>query len=366
MAGNSIGTLLRLTTFGESHGKLMGGVLDGLPAGIIPDFDYVSHQLMRRATAGSFYASQRKEPDEVEYVSGLFEGKTTGAPLAFLVRNHDQHSADYDHLRDVFRPGHADVTYQMKYGIRDHRGGGRASARETISWVVAGSLVGSWLRAQGIRITGFVSAIGDISMKEEPAQVEAVDVLVSDVGCPDHDTSAMMIQRLHEVADAGDTLGGVITVLIDGVPPGLGDPVFDKFQADMGKACLNLNAVKGFEIGEGFRSASMLGSEYKDIFSGLDANGRPLFQSNRAGGILGGITTGQQIRFRVAFKPISSTRLPSPVIDAKGTTKQTAIAGRHDVCPVPRAVPILESLASLVLADHLLRQSVGGQLGVRN
>ncbi|MDR1544324.1 MAG: chorismate synthase [Prevotellaceae bacterium] len=329
---NSFGKNIVLTTFGESHGKAVGGVIDGFPANFSVNFQAINTELQRRKTESFPFFSQRKEADEVEFFSGIFEGKTTGAPVAFLVKNTDTQSADYEDLKDVFRNGHADFTCQAKYGIRDYRGGGRASARETVARVVAGALAKQFLAKQEIFIDGFVSQIGQISLTEEQSKQK-------------------MLAEIQKAQEEQDSVGGVVSCVIKGVPAGVGEPVFDKLQARLAYAMLSIPTVKGFDYGCGFDSAKMLGSEMNDVF--VYENARIATKTNRCGGILGGISTGGDIFFRVAFKPVSSIGKIQQSVDLQGNTRQYQIKGRHDVCIVPRAVPIVEAMAALVLIDFI-------------
>jgi chorismate synthase len=354
MAGNSTGTLFRLTTFGESHGTALGGVIDGCPAGLVINTEFIQHELDRRRPGQSELTTPRSEHDQIEFLSGVFEGRATGAPLAFVVRNSDQRSFDYDTLREVYRPSHADFTYDMKYGFRDHRGGGRSSARETLARVAGGAVARLLLQQNGISITAWVSAIGGIATERTFTLEELAGVDHSPVRCPDLRVSERMAELITRLQAEGDTTGGIIECQVDGVPAGLGEPVFDKLQADLAKAMMNINTAKAFEYGEGFQAAAMKGSEHNDPFA-TDPEGRITTLSNHSGGIQGGISNGSPIRFRVAFKPIATLRQPQPTVNQKGESIQLSVKGRHDVCVVPRAVPIVEAMAALVLADHLLR-----------
>lgn len=352
MAGNTIGRMLRLTSFGESHGSMIGGVIDGFPSGFPVDINLIQEALNRRAPGNQTFSTPRKEPDIVEFVSGLFEGKSTGAPIAFLIKNTSQKSADYNHLRDVYRPSHADFTYEKKYGNYDHRGGGRSSARETAVRVTAGALCGQLLHHFGVSITGYVSQIGSLTIPVSYKELDLGKIESSPLRCPDPITEQLMNAYLEEIKEAGDSAGGVVTCVIKGVPPGLGEPVFDKVQALLGAAMLSINAVKGFDYGEGFSATAMKGSKHNDTFSAEDGNIHP--ETNHAGGVLGGISTGQDIYFRVAFKPVSSIGKPQQTVDKQGKPIELNIGGRHDVCIVPRAVPIVEAMAALVITDLML------------
>ncbi len=359
MAGNTFGTVFRLTTFGESHGKAIGGIIDGCPAGVFLNPDFIQYCLNRRRPGQSGTSSPRQESDLIEIMSGVFEGRTTGAPIAFSIQNKDPRPEDYDHLKDVFRPSHADFSWDAKYGFRDHRGGGRSSARETTARVAGGSIAQLMLNQSGISIIAWVSAIGPIHTGNTISGFDLKAIESNAVRCPDHDAAQRMIQHLEELKAAGDTTGGIITCLIKGVPAGLGEPVFDKFQADLAKAMLSINAVKGFEYGSGFSGSTMRGSEHNDIPRDLsrDESGNMFLrtQTNYSGGIQGGITTGEDVFFRVAFKPVATLMKNQQTIDKSGKSVILQGKGRHDVCVVPRAVPIVEAMTALVMADHYLR-----------
>lgn len=347
MAGNTFGRMFRLTTFGESHGEAIGGVIDGCPSGIMLDMDAVQNELNRRKPGQSAIVTQRKEADEVQFLSGIFEGKTTGAPIGFIVPNTNQKSEDYSHIKDVYRPSHADYTYEKKYGIRDYRGGGRSSARETVSRVVGGAIAKQLM--PDVKINAFVSSVGDIFINKP---YQALDFSLTEsnaVRCPDVATAAKMEDYIKEVRKAGDTVGGTITCVLQNVPVGLGEPVFDKLHAELGKAMLSINAVKGFEYGSGFCGARMKGSEHNDLFNPDGST-----KSNLSGGIQGGISNGMDIYFRVAFKPVATIMQAQQTIDSKGNEVEMKGRGRHDACVVPRAVPIVEAMAALVLADFYL------------
>lgn len=345
MAGNTIGKLFRLTTFGESHGEAIGGVIDGCPPGIELDFEAIQNELNRRKPGQSSIVTQRKEDDEVQFLSGLFEGKTTGAPIGFIVPNTNQKSEDYSHIKDVYRPSHADYVYDKKYGIRDYRGGGRSSARETISRVVGGAIAKQVIHE--IKINAFVSSVGDIFI-DKPYQALDFSLTESNaVRCPDMATAARMEEYIKQIRKEGDTIGGTITCVIQNVPVGLGEPVFDKLHADLGKAMLSINAVKGFEYGSGFCGARMKGSEHNDLF-----NPDGTTKTNLSGGIQGGISNGMDIYFRVAFKPVATIMQTQQTIDNTGNIVEMQGKGRHDPCVVPRAVPIVEAMAALTLADY--------------
>ncbi|CAM3307756.1 Chorismate synthase [Flavobacterium longum] len=347
MAGNTFGTFFKLTTFGESHGTAIGGVIEGCPPGLAISIEAIQRELDRRRPGQSAIVTQRKEPDQVQFLSGIFEGKATGTPIGFTIANQDQHSADYSHIKDVYRPGHADYVYEQKYGLRDYRGGGRSSARETACRVVAGALAKQILPE--VKINAFVSSVGDIFI-DKPYQ--ALDFSQTDsnpVRCPDSATAARMMQLIAEVKAQGDTVGGTVTCVLQNVPVGLGEPVFDKLHAELGKAMLSINAVKGFEYGSGFCGARMKGSEHNDAY-----NPDGTTKTNLSGGIQGGISNGMDIYFRVAFKPVSTIMQPQQTIDASGNTISMEGKGRHDPCVVPRAVPIVEAMAAIVLADFYL------------
>lgn len=354
MSANTFGTIFRLTTFGESHGVALGGIIDGCPSGVIIDMEFIQHELNRRRPGQSDMTTPRDESDTIEVLSGVFEGKSTGTPIAFMIRNRDHHSFDYDHLRDAYRPSHADFTYDSKYGFRDYRGGGRSSARETLSRVAGGAVAKLLLQNSGIRIGAYVSSIGEIVTSHEFRLDELNSLELSPVRCPDEDASAKMVELITQLKQEGDTTGGIITCIITGVPAGLGEPVFDKLQADLAKAAMSINTAKGFEYGEGFQATAMRGSNHNDIFT-TGGQGEITTKTNHSGGIQGGISNGSDIVFRVAFKPIATIKQTQPSVNSKGEPIQLAAKGRHDVCVVPRAVPIVEAMAALVIADHLLR-----------
>ncbi len=354
MAGNTFGQAFRVTTFGESHGEMIGVVIDGCPAGLEVDLDLIQHDLDRRKPGQSRITTQRKESDRARFVSGIFEGKTTGAPIAAVIANEDQRSKDYAHLAQSFRPSHADFTYEKKYGTRDHRGGGRSSARETAARVVAGALAKCLLRTQGVEIQAYVSQVGSILLSKPYGQLTIAVAESNLVRCPDPETAARMIALIESVKKEGDTVGGVISCVAKGVPLGLGEPVFDRLHADLGKAMLSINAVKGFEYGSGFSGVALRGSEHNDEFvQGQDGQVRTL--TNHSGGIQGGISNGMEIYFRVAFKPVATLMKSQASIDRDGNSVVVEGKGRHDPCVVPRAVPIVEAMAALTLADHWLR-----------
>lgn len=352
MAGNTFGHLLRLTTFGESHGPLIGGVIDGFPSGFPVDMQALMSEMERRRPGKGDFASPRKESDVPEFVSGLFEGKTTGAPLAFLIRNTNAQSADYKALKDVYRPSHAAYSWHAKYGHYDYRGGGRASARETAVRVAAGAVCKQLLAFKGIRILGYTVQIGPIKAKVDALKVQPSDIEASALYCPDPAAEKQMIGLLQKVSEDGDSAGGVVEVIITGLPAGLGEPVFDKLQADLAKAMLSINAAKGFSYGEGYHSAELPGSQHNDPFEKVGNKVKPA--SNHAGGILGGISTGEPVLFSVAFKPVSSIKSTQNTVDKQGNPLELSVKGRHDITIVPRAVAVVEAMAALVVADHML------------
>ncbi len=350
---NTFGNIFRVTTFGESHGAGIGGVIDGMPAGIEVDLDFIQSELDRRKPGQSALTTARKEGDKVELLSGTFEGKTTGCPIGFLVRNTNQHSQDYENLRNVYRPSHADYTYSQKYGIRDHRGGGRSSARETISRVVAGAFAKLALRQLGIGIQGYTSQVGDIALDRDYTCYDLSLTETNAVRCPDPEKAKEMEQLILEVKADGDTIGGVVTCVIKGCPIGLGEPAFGKLHASLGCAMLSINAVKGFEYGEGFAGAGQRGSQQNDLFR-RDERGGIRTQTNHSGGIQGGISNGEDIYFRVLFKPVATQLRPQPTLTTEGEEITLQARGRHDPCVLPRAVPVVEAMAACVILDHYL------------
>ena len=347
MAGNSFGTLFKLTTFGESHGSAIGGVIDGCPAGLKIDFNSLKKDMVRRMPGQSKITTSRKEPDAVQFLSGIFEGITTGTPLAFIIENTNQKSKDYSHIKDVYRPSHADYTFEKKFGHRDYRGGGRASARETACRVVAGAIAKQLIK--NIKITAFVSSVGNININKPYQDLDFNKIEATIVRCPDLQVADKMIQKIEEVKKTGDTLGGTVMCVLQNVPIGLGEPVFDKLHAQLGKAMLSINAVKGFEYGAGFCATSMKGSEHNDLF-----NEDGTTQTNLSGGIQGGISNVMDIYFRLAFKPVATLIQQQQALNSEGNLVQMKGKGRHDPCVVPRAVPIVEAMAALVLADFSL------------
>ena len=347
MAGNSFGHLFRLTTFGESHGKALGGIIDGCPAGIELDLEQIQLELNRRKPGQSAIVTQRKEPDTVEIYSGVFEGKTTGTPIGFAIHNTNQKSKDYSHIKDSYRPSHADYVYDKKYGFRDYRGGGRSSARETASRVVAGAIAKQFLN--DIKINAFVSQVGEMKLNKPYQELDFSKIESNAVRCPDTEMAQQMEDYIKSIKKEGDTIGGVITCVIQNVPIGLGEPVFDKLHARLGEAMLSINAVKGFEYGSGFDGVAMKGSEHNDAF-----NSDGTTKTNRSGGVQGGISNGMDIYFSVAFKPVATVLQSYETINNEGEMITTQGKGRHDPCVVPRAVPIVEAMAALVLADYSL------------
>ncbi len=347
MAGNSFGTLFKLTTFGESHGTAIGGVIDGCPAGIELDMEMIQEEMNRRKPGQSAIVTQRKEPDTVVFYSGIFEDKTTGVPIGFAIHNTNQKSHDYSHIKETYRPSHADYVYDQKYGHRDYRGGGRSSARETASRVVAGAIAKQML--SGIKINAFVSSVGEIALDKSYHELDFSLIESNPVRCPDPAKAAEMEAKIKEIRKEGDTIGGTVTCVLQNVPVGLGEPVFDKLHAELGKAMLSINAVKGFEYGSGFEGAKMKGSEHNDIFN---ADGTT--KTNLSGGIQGGISNGMDIYFSVAFKPVATIMQKQETINKDGDIVEMQGKGRHDPCVVPRAVPIVEAMAALVLADYYL------------
>ena len=346
---NTFGQIFRLTTFGESHGAAIGGVVDGMPAGVEIDIDFIQQELNRRRPGQSAITTSRKEPDQVELLSGVFEGRSTGCPIGFIVRNQNQHSSDYDNMRQLFRPSHADYTYYIKYGTRDHRGGGRSSARITISRCVAGALAKLALRQLGIDIYAYTSQVGHIALERDYHQYDLSQTETNAVRCPYADKAKQMIELIEQVKAEGDTIGGVITCVVKGCPPGLGEPEAHKLHADLGAAMLSINAVKGFEYGEGFAGVNQRGSEQNDVFiPGITT------KTNHSGGIQGGISNGQDIYFRVAFKPVATLLQTQNTVDINGQATTLTARGRHDPCVLPRAVPVVEAMTAMTIFDHFL------------
>lgn len=343
-----IGNIFSLTTFGESHGKAIGGIIEGCPAGVKLDMEQIQNELDRRRPGQSKIVTQRKESDKVEFLSGILDGVTLGTPIGFIIHNEDSKSKHYEHLKENYRPSHADFTYDKKYGIRDHRGGGRASARETANWVVAGAIAKQVLEPIGIDITAYVDQVGAVKLSEEPVFSEIENNIVR---CAHKDTADKMISLIEEVRKSGDTVGGAITCVIEHVPPGLGEPVFDKLHASLGKAMLSINAVKGFQIGSGFDAIEQSGSEHNDIFNEDGST-----KTNNSGGVQGGISNGMPIQFRVAFKPVATIMMEQESVNQQGEQITLKAEGRHDPCVVPRAVPIVEALSAMIILDFYLLQ----------
>lgn len=351
MAGNSFGNLFKLTTFGESHGDAIGGIIDGCPAGLELDFEAIQKEMNRRKPGQSEIVTQRKEPDVVKFLSGIFEGQTTGTPIGFLIENTNQKSKDYSHIKDVYRPSHADYTYEKKYGIRDYRGGGRSSARETASRVVAGAIAKQLINS--IKINAYTSSVGSLFLEKPYQELDFNKIEANAVRCPDEAVAAQMIAKIKAIKKEGDTIGGTVTCVIQNMPVGLGEPVFDKLHAELGKAMLSINAVKGFEYGSGFCGAQMKGSAHNDLF-----NEDGTTKTNLSGGIQGGISNGMDIYFRVAFKPVATIIQKQNTIDNQGHIIEMQGKGRHDPCVVPRAIPIVEAMAALVIADFWLLHKI--------
>jgi chorismate synthase len=349
---NTFGTLFRLTTFGESHGAAIGGVVDGMPPGIDIDMAFIQQELNRRRPGQSQITTSRQEPDQVELLSGVFEGKSTGCPIGFIVRNQNQHSQDYENMRCLFRPSHADYTYYNKYGIRDHRGGGRSSARITISRCVGGALAKLVLQRQGISVQAYTSQVGSIALERDYHRYDLSLTETNAVRCPDLEKAVQMEEYIAKVKAEGDTIGGIITCVIKGCPTGLGEPEFGKLHAALGAAMLSINAVKGFEYGEGFDGVTSRGSEQNDVF--VPSEGGISTATNHSGGIQGGISNGQDICFRVAFKPVATILQEQQTIDLEGNPTTFTAHGRHDPCVLPRAVPVVEAMASMTVLDNLL------------
>jgi len=353
MAGSSYGNVFRISTFGESHGAAIGVVVDGCPAGLAIDEGYIQSELDRRRPGQSAIVTQRKESDTVQILSGIFEGKSTGTPIAMVIPNTDARSQDYSHIADAFRPSHADFTWQSKFGMRDHRGGGRSSARETAARVAAGAIAKLFLMENGVSVSGYVSQVGQLKLGQP---YQALNLLLTEsnpVRCPDPEMAMQMEVLIREVRKAGDTIGGVVSCVIQNCPAGLGEPVFDKLHADLGKAILSINACKGFEYGSGFEGVALRGSEHNDAF--YNDGGVIKTRTNHSGGIQGGISNGMDIYFRAAFKPVATIVAEQESVNEQGEPAVVTGKGRHDPCVLPRAVPIVEAMAALVVADHLLR-----------
>jgi chorismate synthase len=354
---NTFGNIFKLTSFGESHGAAIGGVIDGCPAGLDVDFDFVQQELDRRKPGQSSFTTPRKENDTVAFLSGIYEGKTTGTPIGFLVRNNNQHSSDYDDLKEVYRPSHADYTFRAKYGYRDHRGGGRSSARETIARCVAGAIAKLVLRDLGIGITAYTSQAGNIRLDKPYTELDFGRIETNPVRCPDPEVAEEMMRLIEEVRAEGDTIGGVISCVCRNVPVGLGEPVFGKLHAALGSAMLSINAAKGFEYGMGFEGVQHKGSEVNDVFYRTD-EGRIATKTNYSGGIQGGISNGEDIYFRVAFKPIATLLREQDTVNIRAEEVKLKANGRHDSCVLPRAVPVVEAMAAMVLLDFYLLNKV--------
>lgn len=354
LAGSTFGSVFRITTFGESHGTAVGVILDGCPAGLEIDEHFIQSELDRRRPGQSAIVTQRKEADKVQVLSGIFEGKATGMPIAMAIYNEDARSKDYSHIADAFRPSHADFTFQSKYGIRDYRGGGRSSARETAARVAAGAIAKLLLRKEGMAVDAYVSQVGPLILNKNWTELDLAQTENNPVRCPDPVMAAEMEDLIREIRKAGDTIGGVVSCIIRGVPPGLGEPVFDKLHADLGKAILSINACKGFEYGSGFAGVAMRGSEHNDAF--YNDEGLIRTRTNFSGGIQGGISNGMEIYFRAAFKPVATIVPEQSSVNQAGESVTITGKGRHDPCVLPRAVPIVEAMAALTLADHWLRR----------
>ena len=354
---NSFGNIFKLTSFGESHGEAVGGVVDGMPPGIHIDLDFIQSELNRRRPGQSALTTSRKEPDKVEFLSGVFEGKSTGCPIGFIVRNTSQRSGDYDNLRQLFRPSHADYTYHEKYGIRDHRGGGRTSARITIARCVGGALAKLALRQLGIVVSAYTSKIGEYQLDKDYRKYDLTKVESNAVRCPDSNIAEKMETLIKNAKGIGDSIGGIVTCVVKGCPAGLGEPEFGKLHAALGHAMLTINAVKGFEYGEGFAGVTARGSEQNDVFLPQEGGGIAV-KTNHSGGIQGGLSNGQPIYFRVAFKPVATLLREQQTVDDQGKSVTLKARGRHDPCVLPRAVPIVEAMAAMVIADNFLLYSI--------
>ncbi len=352
--GSTFGKIFKIATFGESHGAGIGVVIEGCPAGVVFDTEFIQSELTRRKPGQSRITTQRKETDEFQVFSGVFDGKTTGTPLALFIPNTDQRSKDYSHIAARFRPSHADYTYQVKYGIRDYRGGGRSSARETAARVAAGALAKMILKGLGVTVQAFVSQVGPVKLEKPYQELDLDEAEKNDVRCPDPELAGEMFRFIDETRKRGDSVGGVVSCVAAGVPAGWGEPVFDKLHAELGKAMLSINAVKGFEYGSGFAGVEMYGSQHNDAYY-KTASGKVRTRTNYSGGIQGGISNGEDIYFRVAFKPVATIMQDQESIDAAGEEVIVSGKGRHDPCVVPRAVPIVEAMAALVLVDFYLR-----------
>ncbi len=356
MAGNTFGQAFRITTFGESHGVAIGVIVDGCPAGVPIDETFIQQELDRRRPGQSKIVTQRNESDSAQILSGVFEGKSTGHPIALVIYNEDQRSNDYSHIADKFRPSHADFTYQSKYGHRDYRGGGRSSARETAARVAGGAIAKMMLHTEGVSVNAYVSQVGSLKTEKPYNLLDFNEIETTPVRCPDLDMAEKMIALIQEVKKAGDTIGGVTTCVIKGCPVGLGEPAFDKLHADLAKAMLSINASKGFEYGSGFDGVAMRGSQHNDAF--YTEGGKVKTKTNHSGGIQGGISNGEDIYFRVAFKPVATIITAQESVNMAGESVEVIGRGRHDPCVLPRAVPIVEAMAAMVVADHFLRNKM--------
>lgn len=354
---NTYGKIFRITTYGESHGRALGVVIDGCPAGLEIDVDFINKELQRRKPGQSKITTQRREEDQVEILSGVFEGKATGMPISMVVFNQDQRSKDYSHIKDKFRPSHADYTYTAKYGVRDYRGGGRSSARETLSRVAAGAIAKQYLASKGINVRAFVSQVGWLKLEQHYTELDLEKTDNNIVRCPDEMAADQMISLIDKTRKARDTIGGVVSCVVQGVPAGLGEPVFDKLHAELGKAMLSINAVKGFEIGSGFEGVRLNGSEHNDLFY-KDKDGKVRTKTNHSGGVQGGISNGEDIYFKTAFKPVATIMQDQESLNEAREDVVVTGKGRHDPCVVPRAVPIVEAMAALVITDFYLRNVV--------
>lgn len=354
MSGNIYGEKFRISTFGESHGVALGVVIDGCPAGLTIDLDFIQGELDRRRPGQSAIVTQRKEADGFEILSGVFEGRSTGTPIAMVIRNEDQRSKDYNHIKDVYRPSHADYVYDAKYGFRDYRGGGRSSARETAARVAAGGIAKQLLALEGIQCKAYVSSVGEIQLDKKYTELDLTKIDSNDVRCPDSEVAEKMINLIKQIKKEGDTIGGVVTGVITGVPVGLGEPVFDKLHAELAKAMMSINATKGFEYGSGFEGTLWKGSQHNDLFR--NENGKIITETNHSGGIQGGISNGMDIYFKVAFKPVATIMRDQDTVDSNGEKALVSGKGRHDPCVLPRAVPIVEAMSAIVIADFLLRK----------
>jgi chorismate synthase len=360
MAGNTFGTSFKITTFGESHGKAIGVIIDGCPAGLEIDEAFIQSELDRRRPGQSKIVTQRDESDTAQVLSGVFEGKSTGHPISIVIYNEDQRSKDYSHIADKFRPSHADFTYHAKYGFRDYRGGGRSSARETAARVAAGAIAKMLLHTEGVVVNAYVSQVGALKLKTDYKDLDFNKIEDTDIRCPDLETAEKMIDLIKEVKKAGDTIGGVITGVVQNCPVGLGEPAFDKLHADIAKAMMSINAAKGFEYGSGFEGVALRGSQHNDEFYSENTNEglKIKTKTNHSGGIQGGISNGEDIYFKVAFKPVATIIPAQNSVNTEGESVEVVGRGRHDPCVLPRAVPIVEAMTAIVLADHLLRNKL--------